>query len=280
VDIVNLPKCLEKNIFRREPFSSEAFLLSIRAQNIKIPKPNPDDWCVRYQEHREEFADFRIIPANTRLEADPANSWRSDRLDFSVLKQLKSYDKLGSHLLITRFKADFFGNENVRLTRGRCEEFFGNPDNFLSRAQNRPDFEDLLFTHSPDSLNDEGRSSVRPQLQLIRRTDSGGCLLDVAEPTFLAPFEGGPVVTDNDVRLHNSMAGRERFGSETAIVELEETATLEGLFGEAEMEKRPNVLNNGGGKTLNGEVEANEVEEAANPDWLFAEAEFEPPPEV
>ena len=56
---------------------------------------------------------------------------RSDRLNLSVPRQLKQYDKYGGRLMLRCFKYHFFDNEDIRLTRQRCEAFFADSNNFV-----------------------------------------------------------------------------------------------------------------------------------------------------
>ena len=54
-------------------------------------------------------------------------------LDLSIVQQFKNYDKLGNKILIHDFKYHYFGSSKARLTKERCEEFFGNVANFMTR---------------------------------------------------------------------------------------------------------------------------------------------------
>jgi hypothetical protein len=64
--------------------------------------------------------------------------WREDRLDLSVPRRLKSYDKLGSRLLIRQFKEYFFDRKATRLTKQKCEAFFSDKSNFILPTGRRP----------------------------------------------------------------------------------------------------------------------------------------------
>ena len=45
-------------------------------------------------------------------------------------RQIAKYDKWGGRTVVKAFKKYVFGNENIRLTRARCELFFENDSNF------------------------------------------------------------------------------------------------------------------------------------------------------
>ncbi len=120
----------EKNhVLDRGILIEEATLLDYRARNIRIPRANPEDWCVQYIARDGKFADFQIVEVSTPW--DSWEAWRGDRLDLSLPTQLTRYDKLGCRLLLKRFKHYFFGNQQIRLTKKRCEGFFENQDNFM-----------------------------------------------------------------------------------------------------------------------------------------------------
>ncbi len=123
---------VEKGVFITRPrLATEAAELEFKARNIKIPKPEPDNWRVEYlQDLRGKFADFRIIEKARPDGSSSGILFREDCFDLSVPRQLKRYDKLGGRMLLRKFKCLVFGDENVRLTKKRCEEFFDDQKNF------------------------------------------------------------------------------------------------------------------------------------------------------
>ena len=123
----------EKGIFDRDGFLEQAYVLEGRACNIKIPKPNPQEWRVLYYtDGNGRFAGFEIVNhAEDSANPDSIEMWREDSLDLSVARRFKSYDKLGGKILIKTFKRYFFGSKNIRITKQRCEEFFSNANNFV-----------------------------------------------------------------------------------------------------------------------------------------------------
>jgi hypothetical protein len=122
---------IEKGIFDKDGFREAAIILEGRACNVKIPKSKPEDWCILYHTDRNgHFAGFDIVEVAEAPQLDSIEMWQEDRLDLSVARRLKSYDKLGGKLLLRGFKYHFFGSENIRLTKQRCEEFFSDERNF------------------------------------------------------------------------------------------------------------------------------------------------------
>jgi hypothetical protein len=61
--------------------------------------------------------------------------FREDHLDFAFPRRMKQYDKLGCGLLLKRFKHYWLGDKDARLTRQWCEQFFGDPRNFVTRQR-------------------------------------------------------------------------------------------------------------------------------------------------
>ena len=59
---------MEEDVFdRTQVFAAEAHDLDFKARNIKIPKPNPQDWCIRYVIHASgKFERFDIVEATER----------------------------------------------------------------------------------------------------------------------------------------------------------------------------------------------------------------------
>lgn len=131
---------IEQDAFDRDPgLLPEAMELAWKARNIKIPRPNPNEWCIRYHTQRGKFATFDIIELITLRTGASPTTFLSDRLDLAVPRILKQYDKRGCQLLLKDFKYHFLGSSDAKLTRAWCEEFFANTDNFIGeRALQRP----------------------------------------------------------------------------------------------------------------------------------------------
>jgi hypothetical protein len=90
---------MDEDAFDRDPsLLAEAHDLAYKARNIKIPKPNPEGWCIRYTTLDGKFADFKIIEAATPYSHDSPTMFRGDHLDLSVPRSLKQYDKLGCNI--------------------------------------------------------------------------------------------------------------------------------------------------------------------------------------
>jgi hypothetical protein len=108
--------------------SAQANDLAFKARHIKIPKPDAENWRVKYIFHFQgKLCGFELIKEPPPADVCP------DYLDLSIVRQLNEYDKLGNKLLLRDFKHYYFGCKNTRFTRDRCEEFFDNAANFASQ---------------------------------------------------------------------------------------------------------------------------------------------------
>jgi hypothetical protein len=120
---------IEDKVLDKRGFKAEARELDFKARNIKIPRPPSEHWRVKYNFHRGRFIGFEFVQVSSAAETYP------NRLDLSLAYREKHYDKLGSKLLLRRFKAYYFGDQKARLTRKKCWEFFDNVANFYEPGQ-------------------------------------------------------------------------------------------------------------------------------------------------
>ena len=51
-----------------------------------------------------------------------------------MVRKIDSYDKLGGQIFVRALKYHAFGDENVRLTRKRCERFFEEDAHFSRQS--------------------------------------------------------------------------------------------------------------------------------------------------
>ena len=124
----------ERGIFR-DPQDSEAEEIAYRARHIKIPKPDPENWRVEYEfslDHK--FVNFSIIDAKTATSIAPYNKIGT-HLDLSLPREMKTYDKLGSKLMLANFRNYYFDGSN--LTKEKCENFFYRSKNFIWRKDEK-----------------------------------------------------------------------------------------------------------------------------------------------
>ena len=103
-----------------------------KATHIKIPKTNPEKWCVEYAIHPSvgSFVSLEIVKKTHPEHVGSTPTFRSNVIDMSTPYRIKNYDKQGGLILIRDIKYYVFGKRNYRLTKNRCESFFNNDDNF------------------------------------------------------------------------------------------------------------------------------------------------------
>ena len=109
---------------------TEARDLARKARAIKIPKEHRKKFEVEYQyDVDDRFCGFAFVKAD---------SWHSrwttrlPHLDLAGPLRGKKYNKRAGRILIRDFRILYFGRHK-RLTKARCEGFFSDDKNFLSR---------------------------------------------------------------------------------------------------------------------------------------------------
>ena len=123
---------IEKKIFKG-CLAMEADKLTRMVRHIRIPKPDPENWCVEYLFTPEnKFSRFQIIPTNRGPHMGSGITRRTIRIDMSVIRQACQYDKGGYKRFLKTLKYYLFGNSSTRMTAATCEEFFDDDDNFGS----------------------------------------------------------------------------------------------------------------------------------------------------
>jgi hypothetical protein len=112
--------------------ASEARLVLQRAKAIRVPMVHGKRSVAAYGlDLRGTLAVFEIVASSAFLsdELTPVA-----RIDLSLPRQFKGYDKAGGRIVVDAVRAHFFGGG--RLTKRRCEEFFENPSNFVLAPHN------------------------------------------------------------------------------------------------------------------------------------------------
>jgi hypothetical protein len=99
-----------------------------KGANIKIP-PSCDGEPLVAEYIRDptgKFSHLELCPASRT-----PSGYRLDRIDLSVPGRMSNYDKGGDKMLLAAVKEILFGSRSFKMTRGRCEDFFLNPDYFV-----------------------------------------------------------------------------------------------------------------------------------------------------
>ena len=109
--------------------AEQASEIANKASRIKIPKPDPENWRIRYEFHPSgKFQDVLIVPVKD-VYATASGIVFDESLDLFMPRRLKAYDKLGCRLLLAKVKQHWFNEE--ALTKNRCERFFIDEANFV-----------------------------------------------------------------------------------------------------------------------------------------------------
>ncbi len=118
----------ESDIFKKRELQAEAEELYFKARNIRIPGNNA---IAEYDFKDGKFIDLEIVDESQPRHEGSTDTMRLDRIDLSIPRKAKYYDKLGYNLLISCIKHSLFGKKNLVMTKKRAEEFFSNSDNFM-----------------------------------------------------------------------------------------------------------------------------------------------------
>jgi len=123
---------VERKIFQGR-LATEAAKLSWKARHIKIPKPDPENWCVEYFFTPEnKFSWYQFVDPERPGHVGSSITRRSKHIDMYVVRESCRYDKRGYKRFIKNLKRHLFGNSATRMTAESCEEFFDDRDNFGS----------------------------------------------------------------------------------------------------------------------------------------------------
>jgi len=115
---------------------TEARDLARKASAIKIPKRHRRKFKVEYRYEFESgsvsgrrFCSFAFVKGEAR-----PSQWKTrlPHLDLAWPLREKKYNKRAGRILIRDFRLHYFG-KHKRLTKKRCEKFFTDERNFISR---------------------------------------------------------------------------------------------------------------------------------------------------
>ena len=116
------------NIFR-DQIAEEAQEIASKATHIKIPRPDPENWRIKYQFTPDgKFVGLGVIPTAT-TDTETEYAMTDACLDLSLIHRLQKYDKFGYRMLLAKFRDYFF--DGSKLTQEICEHFFYKEANFV-----------------------------------------------------------------------------------------------------------------------------------------------------
>ena len=121
----------EDNVLRGQ-LRVEAELLYTRATSIRVPQDGGERLVIEYMMYpgTGKCCGFDLVEESRPRHEGSTPTRRSGHIDLSFARQCADYDKLGCNLLVRSLKHAYFGDENFRMTRKRCEDFFGDAANF------------------------------------------------------------------------------------------------------------------------------------------------------
>ena len=78
----------------------------------------------------QKFGGMNLVPENRPHHEGSTRTFRSRVIDMEVPRRIAEYDKFGCKLMVHAIKHYVIGDEDARMTKARCEEFFNESSNF------------------------------------------------------------------------------------------------------------------------------------------------------
>lgn len=123
----------EEGVFAgRIGLQDEAAEIKRKATSIKIPQSGPEQLIAEYGIHPGvgRFCNVEVVPQSRPHHEGSTVTTRSPVFDMSFPRRIAHYDKMGYRMFVSSLKFHLFGDENCRMTKKRCEDFFDNDSNF------------------------------------------------------------------------------------------------------------------------------------------------------
>jgi hypothetical protein len=124
---------VENQAFNRLPqLKKEANDIRRKAKRIRVTGPKGSQAKVEYDidPRTAKLAGVSVIPSSQPQHQGSTPTHVEDFFDLSMAQQISPYDKLGGKIIVRVLKHRVFGDENARLTRRRCENFFDDDSSF------------------------------------------------------------------------------------------------------------------------------------------------------
>ena len=101
----------------------EAYGLAGKARHIKIPKPDAENWSVKYdfEPGTGKFRGFTLVQGATAVEIPGMPGMTREpckKLDLSIVCRRKRHDKIENEYLLRDFKLHYFGNSACETVEG------------------------------------------------------------------------------------------------------------------------------------------------------------------
>ena len=122
---------LEKGYFKGSLFL-QAREIHRKSRAIRVPRRDGEKRFVEYIIDRgcEKFATLRVIICDAENCRPVTKNMILEVIDMRVPREFARYDKTGYHNFLFAMKVILFGDPSYKMTKRRCEEFFGNDENF------------------------------------------------------------------------------------------------------------------------------------------------------
>lgn len=122
-----------QEVFKSRPaFRSQAEDLYKKATHIKVRQSGSEKMVAEHFIHHPtmKYSHFSVVPASRSHHEGSSPTFREDVIDMSAPRRFAKYDKIGCKSLVSSLKHHYFGSKSTRMTKDKCETFFGTPGNF------------------------------------------------------------------------------------------------------------------------------------------------------
>jgi hypothetical protein len=97
-----------------------------KSRNIRVPKGKK----VRYNYHVDGTSVGFDLESKDSLIGSKISSRCSNNIDMYVPRSIRKYDKLGNKCFVKSIKYHILGDQRLRMTKKRCEDFFNQSSYF------------------------------------------------------------------------------------------------------------------------------------------------------
>ena len=104
---------------------------------IRVPRDGEENVFIEYFVDRGtgRFVTLHVITGDMESYRPMTRNMILKVIDMTVPRQIMKYDKRGYKNFLSAMKAILFGEPGHKMTKGRCEDFFSNDENFALPEQ-------------------------------------------------------------------------------------------------------------------------------------------------
>jgi hypothetical protein len=124
---------MEKSAFKgRDALEKQAKDIYRKARNIRIPQSGPEKLMAEYavDPSTDNYGGIELVEQSRPKHKGATATFRKDRIDMKVPREMQGYDKRGYKIMISDLKDILFGKRSHMMTKARCEAFYDDAPKF------------------------------------------------------------------------------------------------------------------------------------------------------